>query len=369
MTAIKTAFLTSAVWCCIATILLFVRSGIDYNTWILKLTGNTAGKNDLEVTEKQSRFRHRQPHWAYKMKFMDQPDDIPDDERICFVHVGKTAGSTLACYMGFDYDHCANGLNTTHSVTIPNTRDIPQAYDTIKQMIPPGSLARKTTSMIHRDSDSCYEDAPMSQYLFVVRNPFTRIQSWFEYERIFNETADVESPVYRSKKPLFIDCRYTTLNILGGPKGLGLQNKTLCSRRAFRAVAGSVGYSAHNYFNYEYYYDKVLKNARSRNPRIMVIRTEHLEEDWSSVETKVLGGPPLSNNFTFTHKNKTPKLMEDLTIDDESRQNICQALCNEIQVYKKILQNAENLSKSAYAQSMHELAEYCPLETSTTKCW
>lgn len=43
------------------------------------------------------------PHWLKKYAFMPTPDEVGDADRICYVHVGKTAGSTMACELGFAY--------------------------------------------------------------------------------------------------------------------------------------------------------------------------------------------------------------------------------------------------------------------------
>lgn len=372
MAAGKVILITSAIWCSIGSLLLMMKHSYNIRISSVLFSNSDLATKRMSVS---SKFTHELPHWAYKMQFMEQPGDIPDDKRICYVHVGKTAGSTLACYLGFHSDHCVTGENNTYSLNIPSTKDLLAAYDTIQHMIPSNSiLPHRTTSMIHKDSDSCLEDKgkvdAMSYYLFIVRNPYQRLQSWFEYERINDLVGNPSSASYQIKKPLFIDCNYQTLNDLGGKTGLGAKNNTLCSRRAFRAVSGIIGYQTHNYYNYQYYYDKVL-NDHTNHPNIIVIRTEHMEYDYNEIETNILynqNGPPLSSNFTFTHKNKSPKSLDDMYIDPIAKDNICQALCRDIQIYKTILQNAENLNKNDYATSMHELSSDCPKQVATKQC-
>lgn len=374
----KVILLTSAVWCSIASLLLMMKYSynIPISSILLMNSNNRIGTRTKKLNT--TKFIHNQAYWAYKMEFMEQPEDIPDEKRICFVHVGKTAGSTLACYLGFDYSHCATGENNTYSTNIPSNKLLASAYDTIKEMIPSNSiLPHVTTSMIHKSTDSCLEDIGinndhMSMYLFIVRNPYSRIQSWFEYERINNKTTTniQQSSSYQIKKPLYIDCQFQTLNQLGGKTGLGGKNNTLCSRRAFRAISGVTGYNTHNYYNYQYYYNKVL-NDHTKNPNIIVIRTEHIEYDYNQIEINILHnihGPPLNDNYTFTHKNKSPKLLDDMYIDIVSKHNICAALCYEIQTYKMILQNAINLNKIDYITSMNELSIDCPIQVGTNTC-
>jgi hypothetical protein len=57
---------------------------------------------------------------------------VPDGQRVCFVHVGKTAGTMLACYLGFMYNNCVG-------------------------IVPPvsGLLPKYTTNVIHTQYNDC----------------------------------------------------------------------------------------------------------------------------------------------------------------------------------------------------------------------
>jgi hypothetical protein len=65
------------------------------------------------VKEKEERYKpsivsndedSNWPHWLGKYVFMPTPDEIDPSDRVCYVHVGKTAGSTMACELGFAYE-------------------------------------------------------------------------------------------------------------------------------------------------------------------------------------------------------------------------------------------------------------------------
>jgi len=117
----------------------------------------------------------------------------------------------------------------------------------------------------------------------------------------------------------------------------------------------------HNLYNYAYYYN------RTKDPetaRIAAIRIEYLEQDWIGVEERLLGTSP---NFSegFKRKNKSRKIDEDNYLSRESLKNICDALCEEIQVYKKLLKRAENLNDTEVRASAIEIsAKYGPLSPS-----
>jgi hypothetical protein len=255
----------------------------------------------------------------------------------------------MACELGFAYEGCPVDHIQLHR----------------------GNLARFTTSMMHKSYDRCAEHI-MARYLFVVRDPFTRIQSWFTYERPVPGQKIWDEKHYASKLELFVDCPFDTLNALGGPEGLGAgRNSTNCARDAWQAVTGERGFAVHNYYNYQRYLDMVLRHSETQPPRIIVVRTEHLEQDWRRIELDVLGGPdPFGGdpNFTFPHKHPSAKEEKDRYVSEESTRNICRALCHEIQVYKQILMQAENLDRADYDESMKLLAQRCPVEAASLRC-
>jgi hypothetical protein len=303
--------------------------------------------------------------------------------RVCFVHVGKTAGSTLACHLGFQYPACG-------------TRNVP---------VVPGSLARHTTNIMHSMYDSCSrrvstlpaETSPPNgmveqqphdwYYLFAVRHPLARLQSWFAYERPYTR----DSPQYKVKKPLFIDCHYTSLEQLG----LALTHvidyllnsthsnasqsamPSVCARRAWQAVTGQVGYSRHNHFNYGYYYRHMayqLDNAPTTRQNVLVIRTEHLATDYNAIQVQLWRNAPLSTSQQddyFTPR-ANPSLQwvingtlssdqdNDRTLSPVARFNLCWALCHEIVTYQTLLDQAQNLLPHQRAESRAELLVTCP---------
>jgi hypothetical protein len=371
--SLKVFIMTSALWCTIGSffILQTTTSQWQNGSLVEGRSGTSSGLlgsngEAVSASEESNQRQRTEPYWVYKHDFMKRLDEVAEDKRVCFVHVGKTAGSTLACYLGFQYDHCSTGLNITNSWDIPKSRSATteEAQSVVRGIVPDGNLAQYTTSLIHRYSNSCLDDKPMSIFFFVVRNPLTRIQSWFEYERPRYQSGRSDS--FMIKKPLFIDCKFDTLNLLGGRHGLGSSNTTSCSQRAWRAITGETGYKTHNKYNYGYYYKQVMN--QDPNARIAVIRTEHLVQDWNSIETQMLDGSALPSNFTFAKKNRSPKRAQDKKLSSSSQRNICHALCEEIQVYKTILQKSENLDKTDYAESMHELAQNCPEEAGKASC-
>lgn len=300
-------------------------------------------------------YRLDVPMW--EQKNLEYAKNLPPtDKQICFVHVGKTAGTTLACHLGFLYGDC--DAFTEDNVTVPA---IPMAA---------GLLPASTTHLLHTHYDDCAAQ-DFNYYLFVLRNPLRRIQSWFTYEHPLNRLA---SESRREKqKLLFTDCEFDTLTELG-ERGLaprseqqGKSNKLdVCQERARMAISGTVGYSTHNYYNFNYYLRQVEDN-HSGNIAIAVIRTEHLEADWKSIESGLLNGLK-DPKITFARFNASPKRAADLSLSETARERICNFLCNEIQVYKDLLHRAANLHPEDIAVSMADLEASCPVEAALTTC-
>lgn len=305
--------------------------------WLFHRNDSAAQREIIKFTKEEILVRkgiRQQPKWMYKYPFMPTEHEVPDDERVCFVHLGKTAGSTLACQLGYAYGCGA------------------------KVIIPQGKLPQVTTNLMHDQFNSC-ADMNFAYYLYVVRDPLKRIQSWWTYER---PTNGPNSFKWEVKKPLFHDCGWYTLNDMAGDTGLGSRKSTRCSRRAWSAIRGEVPYAFHNYFNFQRYYSQIPKNST-----ILVIRTEHLEEDYSKAET-VIGGIPLNPGKKFGQINESEKADADRILSDASRARLCYGLCKEIQMYKHILKVAVNLDQEDYETSMAELLKTCPKQAKMEEC-
>mmetsp|Transcript_8181 Transcript_8181/g.18300 ORF Transcript_8181/g.18300 Transcript_8181/m.18300 type:complete len:967 (+) Transcript_8181:23-2923(+) len=284
---------------------------------------------------------HKVPWWAMK----DSYSKYPKDKQVCFVHVGKTAGSTIGCEIGFNL-HCQQDRE-----------------------IAAGLLPKYTTNMFHTDVYDC--DDTSGYFLFVLRNPLERLKSAFNYDKPndwdnFRKTHG--EVAYNRKKSFYLDCPFDTFDELG-QNGLNEESpaRDECKQRAQTSIMGTELFTSHFYYNYQYYLEAVPEDAQ-----ILSIRTEHIIEDWNSVEVElggkeeILGSP---SKTELSHKNVNDNASDsDKYLSEESRVLICKKLCNEIQVYKGILKRSVNLNENDYAQSMEELNDSCPLEADATSC-
>jgi hypothetical protein len=80
----------------------------------------------------------------------------------------------------------------------------------------------------------------------------------------------------------------------------------------------------------------------------------------------MLGGTGELEEPTATQKNNfsvaTTKKQPDKNMDAAGRTHLCMALCQEIQIYKRLLLLSKNLCAEDRAQSIAELIRTCPNE-------
>jgi hypothetical protein len=279
------------------------------------------------------------PLWVMKkQQFRDIEYEIPPSERICFVHVGKAGGSSVGCGLGFTL-HCHSNVEPSMEALLP----------------------RRATRMFHTNAYDCHDDS--AYFLFVVRNPVERIRSAFLYERPNSEEElKKEYPdYYENRKSLYLDCPSFGVMESFVQEGMTQHGNAseVCKTRALSAVRGDMHLSCHMYFNYQFHLEGVPTDAN-----ILVIRNEHLIQDWNSVE-HYIGGvkeiiPPEKANETMPVMNKSDKDAQDKWLSEESTNILCENLCNEIVNYKKILRRSLNLNYQEVIRSIEELRVTCP---------
>jgi hypothetical protein len=275
------------------------------------------------------------PHWATKkINF-----NVRQEQQICFTHVGKAGGSTIGCSLGFSL-HCHDDES--------NNDDAIQM-----KRLSSSLLSKLTTHAFHKDVYNCNDDS--GYFLFVIRDPIDRARSAFNYDR-------------PRKSHFYFDCPFYRMEdfVQNGLREEG-EASDRCKRWAFDAIQGtdeSYGSPSHWYYNYQYYYEAMP----SDDSTILVIRNEHIDKDIREVEDLFGCREQERLELTKSMNTNTRSDQADLYLSDESISTLCQALCNEIQVYKKILRRALNLSEDQLRVSLTELEAKCPNEAIAEEC-
>ncbi|KAL7472060.1 hypothetical protein ACHAXS_012376 [Conticribra weissflogii] len=288
------------------------------------------------------------PWWAKKHDPKLKPKEIdkiyPSNEQLCFVHVGKAGGSTIGCSLGFSL-HCSSE----------------------NQTVSDGMLPTLTAHVFHRAINDCVNDN--RYYLFVVRDPLARLMSAFYYERPnIREEGVVPGSWHARRRRFYYDCGFYIMEQFAKKGLIDFEGNVLigddvvrdeCQTIAYEAITGRRGYLVHWSFNYQFYFDALKGPAHDK---IVVIRNEHMVEDWNSIENLMGGRNDVVSGVNFPHDNSHKTNETEKFLSDESRRAFCQALCNDIHAYKSILRLGKNLKPEDVKESMAELRKVCPRE-------
>lgn len=135
-----------------------------------------------------------------------------------------------------------------------------------------------------------------------------------------------------------------------------------CSHWAWAAVQGNIPADYHNAWNYDWYAYRLLH--KYPNSEVYALRVEHLQQDWSTIDL-MLGGTGIFSPVMETKQNAAdtkPLAIKDHNMTLAGTLHLCRALCDEIQVYKRLLLRAMNLQAPDVAISIAELVKMCPME-------
>ena len=155
---------------------------------------------------------------------------------------------------------------------------------------------------------------------------------------------------------------------------------SVCKGIAKRCLTGEHLCPDHNRYGYQWYFraffDPDLKDffeANNNNangnmdnfkiPDIYVVRNEYKWKDFEKINL-LLGGT--AQSFSADAVDIGPLRQSnntDLEMSNSQRILLCQTICPEIIVYKKILQQSKNLHRVEVQQSIQELDESCTTDT------
>ena len=325
-----------------------------------------------------------------------QLGDYQQLTELVFVHLGKTAGSSITCMLDPSIYHSGHGnsqCDDPRSIKEETARS-PASKNRLANEVEnvKSTISQRVVRRVH------LEPAPVEDYsgfLITVRNPLDRIISWFYYNHpmyppvklprhrrgcddfaIFQCWNDIQS--------LSEDGLLNPTNTIFGSSDTNDSQK--CKELAWDSITGK-RHCWHNYFNYNFTYGKLVQtveyeqriyprignrtdaNVTAKQPKIIfALRTEHLEQDWARTDL-MLGGDG-SSEEKVPHKNEWNTengMTPNKTLSYVGRSNLCKALCEEIQIYKMLLHLAVNIDPVSEKQSLNELLHSCPNESRQIK--
>ena len=339
----------------------------------------------------QMMLRKDQPHSPFQ--------NLAIARNISFVHVGKAGGSTLGC-------HLAESRRYVHKHCAP---------EILKRPAPLSALSLHVNCYTHwqghmycynddgtthnkdenRQSSNSNNNNNQNAFLVNIRHPIDRMASWFLYEHALNHKVNYAERGYHCGDLMLFSCFETWDDLVTRglqPLGRNSDNNNnklrigshltqdQCSHWARAAVQGAVPASYHNYYNYDWYAHHMFGGGDDRedgtssyNKEVFVIRAEHLQQDWIEINRILSGDSESTSNASFfpaslqEHQNAAQHKalpVFNKTASREGITNLCRALCEEIQIYKRLLQRAVNLQAQDWEISLRELRDVCPDETS-----
>ena len=293
----------------------------------------------------------------------------PKPRSITFLHVGKAGGSSVSCNIRASFKY-----GKRHCPGYEHGNKLKYAYSPRND----SAISKQVHCYVHYNERLYCYDNP--SFVVNVRNPIDRLISWYLYEHRENWDVTVDHLTYPNRPKhcgqQMLFSGYPTLDSLAT---IGLAgdrpsdgdmlriahnlNEEECRRWAWAAVRGRVPASFHNVWNYEWYLSYLLdRKARGKEVELFVLRIEHLDEDWSNLD-KLLGGTGAALPKSRSHNNDASEkqlTVSDKTMSADGVANLCRAVCREIQVYRQVLEMADNLGKDQVTESLRELTKMCP---------
>lgn len=307
----------------------------------------------------------------------------------CFVHVGKAAGSTLSCALGYNY--------------APKCEEFRKLRSTVSNGLMTHSnnqqLVRHHGGHLHMWTRKCQPEDAL--FLVTLRNPVERLISWYQFEHLRNEEMRQyihDNPTgpgvlkggacaYRLYRWQGEGC-FDTFNEFAenctrqsetwSRKAIqqanlttvkSLLGKSSCQQLAWMTARGVADCAFHNGYNYAYYAEIIDELRRQRHPqtsKLFAIRAEFMADDWDQLE-RWFGGDSQVGRILFNTTLNASGRGNHRRMSELGYANLCRALCPEIQVYKRLLKEAENLSAAQVQQSILQVKRLCPLETEAVR--
>lgn len=212
------------------------------------------------------------------------------------------------------------------------------------------------------------------EWIVLVRDPISRMRSWWTYDHTDNflyRKDYIGFPFKSENWPRLFKC-YPTLDDFA-TKGLAPMTSPPdeCQSLAQMTVPlrGSSFLTGiqHMRFNFERYYTELLD---AQDKHLYVIRAEHMLNDILSINVELgdTPSPTLTGVVHQSHWRTEEYPNRDRYLSPAGLENLCRQLCYEIQIYKQILERGINLRNETRAVSLNHLSKSCPRQTVNTDC-
>jgi hypothetical protein len=287
----------------------------------------------------------------------------PEPRSMLFVHVGKTGGETVKGLLRVTCD-----VKQTRTSKMDCTNKLEARNET--------QLSKRTQAYFHCDKILPRQVSvdSITSFLFSLRNPVDRVESWFRYMKPTNCLGGkyYHSPPCRTKRArvgwAFDFFHLCFPDVEDFAKGLWhpavaatiTTTGKSCTDLAWMALTARApaGPSSHMYFNHRYYATNTTQAYP--NKEVLVVRTEFLWKDLQGIELLLGGGEIVQSQWNNQVSTKYKKYDQ---LSQAGAQLLCCAMTDEITAYINILNKAVNLNMEARSHSFAYLLRRCGVES------
>ena len=263
-----------------------------------------------------------------------------------FIHVGKTGGETVRHTLKIT---CRMRKNPIEQQKCWETFQFSNGTQKLEESL----LSQHTIGVMHTDLILPKKSLERSTtLLWTIRNPLTRIISWFKYtspancnlitdskstacntnrtitNNLLKETEQESSSSRLKWETKFYWYCFPTLqdfaNALGENNDIHTSTTTTtlnCSELAWKTLLGKASpSSSHAHFNYEYYWNQAIENNPSQDREIWAIRTEHLWADMDKIEMMLMADDMTKPSSTTTSSSFGNQVSTTVTTVSKEKQ-------------------------------------------------
>jgi hypothetical protein len=284
---------------------------------------------------------------------------LPPDTPGAFLHLAKTGGSTLSHLL----------RHGCHSTVLPKPcRNITAELQHQQQQQQPQPQQQRESylsllSTYYHIPDFAKLVNNYTHYAFytlTLRDPLDRTLSSLVYTHPSNQAVLGNHVRYRHRqfyKPCFRDLDDFAAALHSFQADRPNRNPP-CVNKAHRALHNQAQWVEHLYYDAKYM-TSVIPAGRP----ILVIRMEHLADDWRSAN-RALGqddttlSPPQQQLRQIDQHQRLPVGRDNLR--DESRRYLCEALLDEYQAYLALVWQAINLQERDRWEVYDRARQHCP---------
>ena len=330
--------------------------------------------------------------------FQEQERQSTDPRRVFFAHVGKSGGESVRSTLRLNCQFLGNRNRKRACWT--------QLYHAFygKNVTQPGEplLSQLTKGFLHYlDLKPEGENLRATHFLFCVRHPVHRLESWFRYvapvncahvkEKAVAASCRVATEIKRdptSFQAKFFACFPTihtipqTLQQYRSRDDSLYTNSTAlaCAEMLVNTLQGKTGshMAGHMIANLQYYHHFTLGNSPvapwgrrtmdnrgngdARGAKVLVVRTPHLWEDMKKAD-ETLGGAGYFSQAGLRISHQSEHFDDMAVLDHTQTLPICCALGDEMAIYKELIERSINLDEVQKQSTLKEALTICRVQS------